>query len=108
MKDEIQHDERRKGMEDLTKKIDTLVINQALIKSYIEKQFGGVDLAGTPVEGDVTRQLRELNQKVAIQNGRVTKLEHSKLYWVAYSLGVGGTIGLIISAVSLYLTWFRN
>ena len=61
-------EERRKGMEEITGNI-------AQIKNYLENQFGGIDLAGNKVEGRVTEQLRLLNEKVHIQNGRVTKLE---------------------------------
>ena len=72
--------ERRKDYGELLDKLDVVITQQTVLKTYVEKQFGGVDLVGTPVEGDVTKQLRELNEKFKIQNGRVNKLEIRSAY----------------------------
>ena len=86
-------EERRDGMREILSKIDSIIDKQTVIKSYIEKQFGGTDLAGTPVEGDVTKQLRELNDKVKIQNGRIGKLEN----WRWFVLGCTAVIVILIN-----------
>ena len=88
-------DERREGMKELIGKIDSIIEKQAKIKSYIENQFGGEDLVGNATEGIMTRQVRELNEKVKIQNGRIGKLE------VRYWLAVGGG-GVILFLIELY------
>lgn len=101
--EELSNDrtERRKGMDELKAKVDIIVSNQQVIKTYIEKQFGGVNLAGTPVEGDITKQLRELNEKVKIQNGRIGKLEVSKVYILGGVAAVGGMLALVAYIVNL-------
>lgn len=100
--------ERREGMKDLVDKVDLIASNQVVIKSYIENKFGGSDLAGHSVEGEVPKALRELNEKVAIQNGRVGKLENTRIYWGAWLLGATGVVGMFVSAITLYLTWFKR
>lgn len=95
-------EERRQGMKELEQKIDAIVTNQATIKNYIEHQFGSVDLAGNAVEGRITEALRHLNEKVAIQNGRVKKLEASKTYIIGACAAITGMFGLVITIIMLF------
>lgn len=92
--------------QDVVSNIHSIKGQQAIIKQYLEGQFGGVDLVGTPTEGKVTRDLRELNEKVKIQNGRVgksesriTDLEHWRWQLLGIAIGAGAVIGFIIKVV---------
>lgn len=63
--------------------------------AFLCQQFGDIDLAGNKIEGKVTTGLRELNEKVSFQNGRVTKLEERKIFldgMVKLAAIIGATI----------------
>ena len=81
--------------EELVAKIDAIMEKQSTIKNYIETQFGGVDLAGTPTEGIITGQLKQLNEKVKIQNGRIGKLEN----WRWFVLGGCAVVIFILEII---------
>ena len=86
------------GLKNLEDKLDTLVANQAIIKSYIEHQFGGIDLAGNKTEGVVTSAINELSSKVKTQNGRIGKLE------IQSALLAGG-IAVIVFGLPLLINY---
>lgn len=89
-------EERRHGNKELIVKIDSVLDRQGVIKNYIEGLFGSIDLVGTPVEGTVSKQLRELNEKVKIQNGRIGKLENWRWFVVGCTAVAVIAIGLFI------------
>lgn len=97
---ELPEPERRRDYGELVKKIDSISVvihvmkgKQSVIDQYLQVQFGGKDLIGTPMEGNVTRALRELTDKVKIQNGKVNRLEN----WRWYACGAVAVIVLLLT-----------
>jgi hypothetical protein len=102
-------DERRELNKAILEKIDALSdivhdikCRQMVVKQYMEVQFGGMDLVGTPMEGNVTRSLREINEKIKIQNGRIAKAEEKlsvldNYKWQLIGIAIGsGTVGSLV------------
>lgn len=99
-------EERRKNNEEILNQLQIVADGlhaikgkQIIIEQYLQVQFGGKDLVGTPTEGNVMRTLREINEKIRIQNGRVTKteekvkkLEDEKLTFAGICIGAGAAI----------------
>ena len=110
--------ERRQSVVDLQDKMAKLTVQYEEIKKItqklyncLEQEFGGTSLNGNPLEGNVNTKLRELsndvsalNSKVAIQNGRVGKLE----LWQARVFGAVGVIGIIFSLITLILNVLKH
>lgn len=73
------------------------------VYNFLKTQFGSVDLAGNKMEGETSKSIRQLSEKVAIQNGRVGKLEEFRdrisgaLILVGSLVGITGVIVGIIS-----------
>lgn len=114
-------EERRQGMDELklqvfnlAKTTDLMAIEIRQVRtdlghqqSYLESEFGGRGISGQPTEGNQTRQLRELNDRQKMQNGRVGKLEDKirKIEdWRLYILGGAGALGMLCSFVTLIVT----
>lgn len=89
--------------------LDVLISTTENIRACLAREFGDKDLVGNRIEGNVSRQLRELNEKVTIQNGRVGKLEYRnvsfdggfKLAAILFS----GTIALTSIGIAIFKAW---
>lgn len=97
-------EERRRGMEELKQSLSDVIKKVDHLQSYIESEFGGHGLNGQATEGNTTRQLREISTRVAIQNGRVSKLEN----WRSYVIGIGGACGGILTLLTLLVAWIKK
>jgi hypothetical protein len=64
-----------KSIED---KIDGAIKDLDKSYNFLKVQFGDIDLAGNKVEGEVSKSIRLLTEKVTIQNGRIGKLESDR------------------------------
>jgi len=95
--------ERRVDMKELIRKIDdltdvvqTIKGNQSGISQYLQVLFGGKDLVGTAMEGNVTRSLREINDKIKTQNGRIGKLENWQIRIIGIAIGASAVFCFVI------------
>lgn len=112
--DNPQEEERRHGytelmakLEELSKVTHAIKGNQSAIKQYLLIQFGGEDLLGTDMEGNIKRSLRELNEKIEAQNlsmvaveRRVRTLENQWIKLVGIGIG-SSAVGTFILKIMI-------
>lgn len=95
-------EERRAEMKQLIEKIDSIVENQKIIKSYIEHQFGGIDLSGNKIEGLMTGTIRRIESKIENHDKDIGDLKNK--YLIAY-----GAIALCMFIIPLVIAiWTKK
>lgn len=76
--------ELKNNVNKLSQKID-------LIQTCFEREFGGKDIAGNSFIGNTHKELKEINTRLDVQNGRVKTLWD----WRNYVLGGIAMFGFI-------------
>ena len=76
--------------------------------AFLRQQFGDIDLAGNKVEGKVSEQIRVLSERVAIQNGRVKKLEERNIFLDGSAKIVGILFTAGIAVLTIVAMWPRK
>lgn len=74
------------------------------ILSFLKGEFGDADLSNNIIEGRTKKEIRELKERVAIQNGRVFKLEK----WQWMTIGGGCVVTVLITILGIIPLWFAK